>query len=254
LQVFGGPVISNNAISRPVVEPINNNQGVGIYITNSASRCIISSNRINDVALSGIIVEALNAASGNHLISNNLIDCDTTFPAIRIASSGGALPSTISGNRLHGSDNTTSNGGFNAGIWFQGIQHCIGNTIVKFHRGIESNHNGRVTNSQCDGNVISDCHFGITGQGNGPWLVSNNIFSGITNRELHAGPYQGSLVRSEGNAQPTVIHTVGNAIPTTNTWARGDYIKNATPTVGSPKGWYCTAAGTPGTWVSEGNL
>jgi parallel beta-helix repeat protein len=253
-QVFGGPVISNNAISRPVVEPINNNQGVGIYITNSASRCIISSNRINDVALSGIIVEALNAASGNHLISNNLIDCDTTFPAIRISSSGGALPCTISGNRLHGSNNTTSNGGLNAGIWFQGIQHCIGNTIVKFHRGIESNHNGRVTNSQCDGNVIFDCHFGIAGQGNGPWLVSNNIFNNISNRELHAGPYQGTLMRSEGNAQPTVIHTVGNAAPTTNTWARGDYVKNATPDATQPKGWYCIAAGTPGTWLSEGNL
>jgi hypothetical protein len=253
-QVFGGPVVNANAISRCVVEPINNNQGVGIFITSSASRCIISNNRINDVALIGIYAEGLNASSGNHLISNNLIDCDTTFPAIRIISSGGSLPSTIVGNRLHGSDNTTSNGGLNAGIWFQGTQHCIGNTIVKFHRGIESNHNGRVTNSQCDGNVIFDCHFGITGQGNGPWLVSNNIFSGITNRELHAGPYQGTLMRSEGNAQPTVIHTVANAAPTTNTWARGDYVKNATPTAGQPKGWYCTVAGTPGTWVSEGNL
>jgi parallel beta-helix repeat protein len=253
-QVFGGPVISSNVISRIAIEPTASNQGNGIMIVGAASRCIVNNNRINDVALIGILIEALSASAGNHLISNNLIDCDTTFPAIRINSSGGGLPCTVIGNRLHGSDNTTSNSGLNAGIWFQGIQHCIGNTIVKFHRGIESNHNGRVTNSQCDGNVIFDCHFGITGQGNGPWLVSNNIFSGITNRELHAGPYQGTLMRSEGNAQPTVIQTVGNAAPTTNTWARGDYVKNATPTAGQPKGWYCTVAGTPGTWVSEGNL
>jgi hypothetical protein len=42
--------------------------------------------------------------------------------------------------------------------------------------------------------------------------------------------------------------------PTYNTWLRGDYVGNGAPAVGSPKGWYCTVAGTPGTWVSEGNL
>lgn len=47
----------------------------------------------------------------------------------------------------------------------------------------------------------------------------------------------------------------GSAIPTTGTWQKGDHIRNtAGMAVGSPKGWYCTVAGTPGTWVSEGNL
>ncbi len=44
------------------------------------------------------------------------------------------------------------------------------------------------------------------------------------------------------------------AAPTTGTWRRGDYVRNNNPAVGQPKGWYCTVAGTPGTWVSEGNL
>lgn len=44
------------------------------------------------------------------------------------------------------------------------------------------------------------------------------------------------------------------AAPTTGTWQQGDYLKNAAAAVGSPKGWYCTASGTPGTWTSEGNL
>ncbi|MBW8897128.1 MAG: hypothetical protein JF619_03225, partial [Massilia sp.] len=35
---------------------------------------------------------------------------------------------------------------------------------------------------------------------------------------------------------------------------RGDYVRNMVPAVGQPKGWYCTAAGSPGTWVSEGAL
>lgn len=36
--------------------------------------------------------------------------------------------------------------------------------------------------------------------------------------------------------------------------SKGMYTKNMAPAVGSPKGWLCTAAGTPGTWASMGNL
>ena len=42
--------------------------------------------------------------------------------------------------------------------------------------------------------------------------------------------------------------------PTIGTWAKGRKLLNSAPTVGQPKGWICTVAGTPGTWVSEGNL
>jgi hypothetical protein len=48
--------------------------------------------------------------------------------------------------------------------------------------------------------------------------------------------------------------TYANAAPTTGTWAVGDRVVRATPVVGQPKAWVCTVAGTPGTWVSEGNL
>lgn len=39
-----------------------------------------------------------------------------------------------------------------------------------------------------------------------------------------------------------------------DTWVAGDYVRNSAPSVGQPKGWICTVGGTPGTWVSEGNL
>jgi hypothetical protein len=45
-----------------------------------------------------------------------------------------------------------------------------------------------------------------------------------------------------------------SAAPTVGTWQRGQRAYNPTPTVGQPKSWVCTASGTPGTWVSEGNL
>jgi hypothetical protein len=45
-----------------------------------------------------------------------------------------------------------------------------------------------------------------------------------------------------------------SAAPLTGTWSVGDRVFNRVPSVGQPKGWICTVAGTPGTWVSEGNL
>ena len=46
------------------------------------------------------------------------------------------------------------------------------------------------------------------------------------------------------------------AVPTTETWAQGDFVPNSAPTelgtAGSKyfiDGWKCVAGGTPGTWV-----
>jgi hypothetical protein len=55
-------------------------------------------------------------------------------------------------------------------------------------------------------------------------------------------------------AYPLQVVSFATAAPTTGTWAVGDRVANSAPAVGSPKGWACTVAGTPGTWVSEGNL
>lgn len=37
-------------------------------------------------------------------------------------------------------------------------------------------------------------------------------------------------------------------------WNQGDICYNLSVAVGQPKGWVCTVSGTPGTWVSMGNL
>ena len=51
-----------------------------------------------------------------------------------------------------------------------------------------------------------------------------------------------------------VTIAAATAAPTTGTWKVGDRVINSSPSVGQPKGWACTVAGSPGTWVSEGNL
>jgi hypothetical protein len=46
----------------------------------------------------------------------------------------------------------------------------------------------------------------------------------------------------------------GPGIPKTGTWAVGERLYNSMPSIGVSKSWVCIRAGTPGTWVSEGNL
>lgn len=53
---------------------------------------------------------------------------------------------------------------------------------------------------------------------------------------------------------PPVRRWKNSAAPTVGTWVVGDIVDNSAPAVGQPKGWVCTVAGTPGTWVSVGNL
>lgn len=48
--------------------------------------------------------------------------------------------------------------------------------------------------------------------------------------------------------------TAASAMPTGGAHLQGEIVKNSAPSVGQPKGWVCTVAGTPGTWVSEGTL
>jgi len=46
----------------------------------------------------------------------------------------------------------------------------------------------------------------------------------------------------------------GAVAPSTGDWTQGSTVFNRLPAVGSPKAWTCTVSGTPGTWVSQGNL
>lgn len=50
-----------------------------------------------------------------------------------------------------------------------------------------------------------------------------------------------------------VREAVRSAIPTTEFWPTGSYIRNSNVASGQPRGWRCTAGGTPGTWVADSN-
>jgi hypothetical protein len=73
---------------------------------------------------------------------------------------------------------------------------------------------------------------------------------------LAAVDYRGGIEPGKpdgtGAAGPRIY--MGTATPIAGAFVVGDRVLNSAPAVGSPKGWACTVAGTPGTWVSEGNL
>lgn len=77
-------------------------------------------------------------------------------------------------------------------------------------------------------------------------------FIGISQNAINVHPtYPGASLSFQGGKKQLLLTL---SAPTFGTWRAGDKAINYTPVVGQPKSWVCTAAGTPGTWVSEGNL
>lgn len=80
-----------------------------------------------------------------------------------------------------------------------------------------------------------------------------NYETGVITISQNAGPTTGAATISQV-APYWVSTTFGTAAPTTGTYNQGSIQYNINATVGQPKGWQCTVTGTPGTWVSMGNL
>jgi Pectate lyase superfamily protein len=83
-------------------------------------------------------------------------------------------------------------------------------------------------------------------------IFNNNCAKGI---DLYTPDFTSGNVVLFNNVENGVFQSLKqSAAPTTGTWRVTDTVMNSAPTVGQPKGWVCTVAGTPGTWVSLGNL
>jgi hypothetical protein len=81
--------------------------------------------------------------------------------------------------------------------------------------------------------------------------ISQNTFKGIPTLGFIDGDISNCKISSNTGIYQVLFN---NSIPINGTYNKGDKIINSNPIVGNPKGWICTLSGTPGTWVSEGNL
>lgn len=131
--------------------------------------------------------------------------------------------------------------------------NCDGNTLNGI--GLNSSNlcavsGNTLTNNHSFGlsfNAASAAPSGFYGRHN----VGGNIYDGNL-----SGPVNLANAFHEPSSFTSTVfrETFGTAAPTTGTWAAGDRCWNVAPASGSPVGWMCTAAGTPGTWVPMPNL
>ena len=125
-----------------------------------------------------------------------------------------------------------------------------------------------------DSCVIANNQITSTNAGPNCLLVGAKIFDNIFDGAVTYGfriDGSSSALEARGNVFPTLAPTwnvastgrwslgvsaysSGTAAPSTGAARVGDRCINTAAAVGQPKGWICTVAGTPGTWVSEGNL
>lgn len=232
----GGPVtIDNNVCTLDVADATSN--PASIYVSNSP-RCTVSNNVTNHTSANPaihIIARSGEIVTNTAIISNN-------------------VRASISGIIVERIDTAT----------FDGLR-LIGNYV----EGPSTNavRVVRATTSVISGNIISGAT-SVFELNNSPRsrIESNSFFSAdTTNPSLFFVGTNTSSVFSETNilngrldnsaGSGVIISQYANtAPPTGNNWNVGDRVIQSLPVVGQPKGWRCTVAGNPGTWVSEGNL
>jgi hypothetical protein len=88
---------------------------------------------------------------------------------------------------------------------------------------------------------------------NGGAAVAFHISGNVTTSQFGTGaavPYAFYAPRLAVGADITNARILSNgtAAPTTGAHGQGEIVLNRTPSVGSPVGWICITAGTPGTW------
>lgn len=254
VSTFAHTLISNNVI--------RSSAGHGILLTSYAINCEIQGNAVFGSARSDICWVPIAGVVdvGSHTIKNNRVErATTTKPAIELDFQSSTGRVYVTGNNLVGLSYLV-NSADNSGIkWVGNPPITIAdNAIYNFYHGVyqASYLTGRAFSQQIiDRNTFNLCTNGImiAGTTTAPVLpVQDNIFLSCVTKA--SGAALGTDVVYIAQRFGDKIYRQATAVPTVGTWAIGDYAQQATPVVGQPKGWLCTVAGNPGTWVSEGNL
>lgn len=203
------------------------------------SRAIQCSNGDN-ITVENVSINNVTHAFGNSADNTIFRNCTTYSSTITDASGGSVGVAKYEGiNAVHAGTGTSD-----YAITVTAACDVTNVTFQGFARNISWN-NQSLTIRDCRSFNTTGDAIRMYGDGVGALQMSGNRW------DVNTTPaWLGSLVK-QGSALPILYNT---AAPTTLTWPRGSKCINSSPTVGSPKGWVCTVEGTPGTWVSEGNL
>lgn len=241
---WSGIIVSSarGTVSGNSVNFTDTTNGYGILIYDS-SNLDVTGNQVNlptTVARAGIVVNTTLARGIENInVSNNTVFGGNDAQIFSIKSAAGT---TISG--VFSGNNLQSAGTSALGLALNNLQ----NAVV----------NGNYVNSAYIGFYIQNCT-NVRGSGNVSRAGSLYRFlSGGTCSNVYFDDSNDFDMATPAKIQNTVtgvaIEQRSNGSPGGGNWQIGDRICQTVPVVGQPKGWRCTVAGSPGTWVSEGNL
>lgn len=255
-----GVAAENNTLI--IGNSVYNSAGHGIYVGSNAQNVRIVNNTFTACTQAYIIVTPDGSFTGGgymEIVGNRGFGLTQATFGIFADVQVSAIKFTISDNNMNGFNNSTATTS-NSGIFIRNFttnMQITNNRIDTFYSGVGSDN---YCNTRCGtrfiGNKFTNCNtaYGIGFSTGGTLITEQDLLVSTTNYQspsLLAGNrvvYPG-FVSFDGSA--TILF---NAAPTNGPWLRGDRVQQSVPTVGQPKGWLCTAAGSPGTWVSEGNL
>jgi parallel beta-helix repeat protein len=254
------PVIINNnsvdSIRGPCIAAITN----GGPVTIDGNICTLVS---TDAAANPRSIYVSN--SPRCTISNNVINHTSPTAAINVIARSGVIvtDTAILNNSVRASE---------LGIFLDRIDtatfeslRMIGNYVEG--PTVQSAQIARVSGSSIIGNIIYgdsivfELNNSIRSRIEGNSLISADTTNAVI---FFTGSNSGSIFSetntiigrvSNDSASGVIVSQYGNVAPVGgNNWNVGDRVIQSVPVVGNPKGWRCTVAGNPGTWVSEGNL
>ena len=243
-----------------------------IILTQSIASATISNNVIRGSVYSDIIVhQAADGANTPEMrIFNNDIKrtVNGLWPSIWLDMNLIVTRVYVEGNYLEGFSQANTQPGYaiyNSAIVLRQatiVASVRRNNIKNYRFGIATvNAFARSAANQIiiEDNEIGNIIYGICVSGTAASSivpVRGNRFIGTFTAKYTAGGFHTNnaafpVISYKGD---TRIEFEATAAPTVGEYVLGDRAINSAPVVGNPKAWVCTVAGSPGTWVSEGNL
>jgi parallel beta-helix repeat protein len=232
-------IISDNSIN--IANSGAGTNGHGILVVN-VPRINISGNNIKQGTAGywgiNIVSDQVGGVDATIVEGNNVLSSGYGIGFNNVAG-GTFLRSTVSNNVVESADLTcfmglSTDANIVANHFLNGVNGALSMSGVTRTRVVN---NTMVTN----GGTYA---VGLSGTGSRNLLDETNYYNAGSSGTVLNDSTSGFIVSQYGTAAPA----------SSGTWGVGDRVIQSVPVVGNPKGWRCTVAGNPGTWVSEGNL
>jgi len=215
----------------------------------------------NDFSGTGNVIE-FDTPTGGYTIQNNFIEvvgasgCGILIPSVSIQDD--TYRTEIQNNNIQGTGSASAYG-INIGTGTGNFQWNIlvdNNTVSGFATAdinIRAGGYTTISNNRCISSAATQSMYLDTITGGSVSVENNRCLKPITIATI--ADYTGGKILLSGNIENNLFQaTKQSAVPTTGTWRVTDVVMNSAPAAGSPAGWVCTVAGTPGTWKAMANL